>query len=346
MLRQARRACGLSRRDKLMPLNKATAISCANIAFIKYCGRKDHALRLPLNSSISMNLDNATTITTVAFDPALETDQVTIQNAGIADKAARRVSAHLDRIRAQAGMDRRARVASRNSFPMGVGIASSASAFAALTVAACAAAGLDLDERTLTILARQGSGSACRSIPAGFVEWHTADSSEQSYAEQIAPPEHWDLRDLIAIVQTEHKKVDSTKGHELVNASPFADARFAEAERALPIIRQAILTRDFHTFGKETEQEAIRMHAVAMTSRPSVLYWSPATVRILQAVRDWRVAGLAAYFTIDAGANVHVLCQRVDADALEAELCALPGVQDVIANRPGSGTRLTNDHLI
>lgn len=319
---------------------QATAISCANIAFIKYWGRRDHALRLPLNSSISMNLDRATTTTTVIFDPALAQDQVTIQDAPATPQAAQRVSDHLDRIRALAGLATRAQVISHNSFPMGAGIASSASAFAALTVAAAAAAGLALDERALTVLARLGSGSACRSIPAGFVEWHTAATSDDSFAEPIAPPDHWDLRDLIAIVQTEHKTVGSSEGHARVGPSPFAAARLAEAERALPIVRQAILARDFVTLGEETEQEAIRMHVVAMTSQPSVLYWSPETVRILHAVRTWRAQGLPAYCTIDAGANVHVLCEGAHAATLEARLRALDGVRDVIANRPGPGTRL------
>jgi diphosphomevalonate decarboxylase len=328
-----------------MALDRVTAISCANIAFIKYWGRKDHLLRLPLNSSISMNLDGATTTTTVVFYPALETDQITIEGADAAEKAGQRVSEHLDRVRALARINTYARVVSRNSFPMGAGIASSASAFAALTVAACAAAGLALDERALTILARQGSGSACRSIPAGFVEWHTADTSGGSYAEQIAPPDHWDLCDLIAIVQTGHKKVGSTTGHELVDPSPFAGARLAAAERALPVVREALLARDFVTFGEETEQEAIRMHAVAMTSRPSLLYWSAETVRIMHAVRDWRESGLSVYFTIDAGANVHVLCQGADAAELASRLFQLSGVQGVLTNRPGPGTRLVSEHL-
>ncbi|HMM28912.1 MAG TPA: diphosphomevalonate decarboxylase [Aggregatilineaceae bacterium] len=324
----------------------ATARSCANIAFIKYWGRRDHALRLPLNGSISMNLDGATTTTTVIFDPALDADQVTILDVETTEKAARRVSEHLDRVRARAGIDIRARVVSRNSFPMGTGIASSASAFAALTAAACAAAGLDLSDRELSILARLGSGSACRSIPAGFVEWHAGESSETSYAEMIAPPEHWDLRDLIAIVETAHKEVGSSKGQELVDASPFGAARLAAAERGLPVVRRAILERDFETFGEETEQEAIRMHAVALTSRPSVLYWSPATVRIMHAVRAWRAEGLPAYFTIDAGANVHVLCQGADAGALAEQLRALEGVHSVLSNRPGPATRLIDTHLL
>ncbi len=324
----------------------STAQSCANIAFIKYWGRRDHALRLPLNGSISMNLDGATTTTTVIFDPALDEDRVTILDAGTTAQAAHRVSAHLDRVRALAGITTRARVVSRNSFPMGTGIASSASAFAALTVAACAAANLTLDERALSILARLGSGSACRSIPAGFVEWHAGEDSETSYAETIAPPEHWDLRDLIAIVQTAHKDVGSTTGQALVDSSPFSEARLAAAERGLAVVRNAIRACDFETFGEETEQEALRMHAVALTSQPSVLYWSPETVRIMQAIRAWRAEGVRAYFTIDAGANVHVLCPGADVDALAKRLRELKGVRDVLANRPGPATRLIDAHLV
>lgn len=326
---------------------KATAQSCANIAFIKYWGRADHALRLPLNSSISMNLDRATTITTVAFDPALARDQVTIlgESEDTSARAASRVTMHLDRIRNLAHIDLHARVVSQNSFPMGAGIASSASAFAALTFAAVTAAGLNLDERTLTILARLGSGSACRSIPAGFVEWHAAVTSDGSFAGQIAPPDHWDLRDLIAIVQTAPKKVGSTKGQEQVDTSPFAAARLSEAERALPVVREALLARDFVTFGEETEQEALRMHAVAMTARPSVLYWSPETMRVLHAVHQWRADGLPAYCTIDAGANVHVLCEGHHATTVEQELRALEGVQEVLANRPGPATQTLDAHL-
>lgn len=324
----------------------ATARSCANIAFVKYWGRRDHALRLPLNGSISMNLDAATTTTTVAFDPALDADQVTILGAETSAQAARRVSEHLDRVRALAEINTRARVVSQNSFPMGTGIASSASAFAALTAAACAAAGLSVDERALSILARLGSGSACRSIPAGFVEWHAGADSETSYAETIAPPEHWDLRDLIAIVQTAHKDVGSTKGQTMIDTSPFAAARLDAAERALPVVRRAILECDFEAFGEETEQEALRMHALALTTRPSVLYWQPETVRVMHAIRAWRAEGVRAYFTIDAGANVHVLCQGADADEIAARLGALDGVREVLANRPGPATRLIDTHSV
>jgi diphosphomevalonate decarboxylase len=189
---------------------KATAEAKSNIAFIKYWGNRDAALRIPLNNSISMNLDHATTTTTVAFAPALNGDEIVIGGASANTAQRARVSAHLDRVRALAQIETRARVASQNNFPMGAGIASSASAFAALSLSATRAAGLELPERALSILARQGSGSASRSIPGGFVEWLAGSESANSYAIQLAPPEFWDLRDVIAIVSTTEKEVGST----------------------------------------------------------------------------------------------------------------------------------------
>ena len=169
-------------------LKKASCIATSNIAFVKYCWRINYTLRLPMNCSISMNLDSAFTLTTVEFDESLTADQFSLANKPADAKQATRVFSHVDRIRAIAGIQTRARIASENNFPTGAGIASSASAFAALSVATAKAAGLSLAERELTLLARQGSGSACRSVPAGFVEWHYGETNETSFAEQIAPP--------------------------------------------------------------------------------------------------------------------------------------------------------------
>ncbi len=325
---------------------KATCRATSNIAFVKYWGRIDNDLRLPMNGSISMNLAAATTTTSVEFDPLLGHDGVD-GGAGLHlnDKQAARVFRHVDRIRALAGIRTRARVATRNNFPMGAGVASSAAAFAALTVAATQAADLHLSERELTILARQGSGSACRSISAGFVEWHYGETSADSFAESIAPAGHWDIRDLIAITQTEHKAVGSTKGMNLVTTSPFNETRVALTQESLDIIRRAILERDWTRFGEETEREAVRLHMIAMTSQPPVFYWSPVTLRIMQAVMDWRAEGLEAYYTIDAGANVHVIAQSQDATELETRLGQLEGVGDVIHSRVGDGARLIDEHL-
>src|SRR3989339_299984 len=156
---------------------KATAVAPTNIAFIKYWGKKDEELRLPANGSISMNLSDLTTTTTVEFSQQYVEDSVII-NDGIDESQSTRVIKHLDLIRKKADLKLKAKVVSVNNFPDGTGLSSSASGFAALTLAATKATGLNLDEKELSILARQGSGSACRSISDGFVEWNKGTSSQ------------------------------------------------------------------------------------------------------------------------------------------------------------------------
>ena len=184
------------------------------------------------------------------------------------------------------GFSRFAAVESKNNFPIGAGIASSASAFAALSLAASTAAGLMLSERELSRLARSGSGSACRSIPGGFVEWQAGSRDEDSYAFTIAPPEHWELVDCIVIVSQAHKAVGSTAGHALALTSPIQPARVADAPRRLEICRQAILERDFQAFAEIIELDSNLMHAIMITSTPPLLYWQPATLAVMRLVQE------------------------------------------------------------
>jgi diphosphomevalonate decarboxylase len=328
-----------------MPSRKATSISCSNIAFIKYWGNRDAVLRIPLNDSVSMNLSNATTTTTVEFDANLNDDHIIVGGTPANETTRRRVIAHLDRVRALAKIEIKARVHSQNSFPTGVGIASSASAFAALSLAATHAAGLTLSERELSILARQGSGSACRSIPAGFVEWVAGGSSAESYAVSIAPPEHWDLRDVIAIVSTVEKHIGSSEGHLAAHTSHFLTERI----RALPArfhrIRRAILAKDLAMLGPAIEEDAIELHLIAMTSVPPIFYWTPGMVRVIQAVQRWRAEGIAVYFTLDAGPNVHLICEAKDAPQVAELAQSIEDVQQVLVNAPGGAARLSDEHL-
>jgi diphosphomevalonate decarboxylase len=177
-------------------MGKATAVANPNIAFVKYWGKSDEFYQLPANPSLSMNLAALTTVTTVEFRSGLPADLVTIDGQPAVGRSFARVGAHLDRVRALAGIEDKARVASRNDFPAGTGLASSASAFAALSLAASRAAGLALDEVGLSRLARRGSGSACRSVPAGFSLWE-GNTDETSFARQVAPPDYWDLQDIV-----------------------------------------------------------------------------------------------------------------------------------------------------
>ncbi len=331
----------------------ATAQACANLAFVKYWGKRDASLNLPLNNSISMTLDGARTTTTVRFNDDLARDEVTLAGKSAAPAFAERVSAHLDRIRTLAGVSTRAQVDTHNNFPAGTGFASSASGFAALTLAATHVLGLQLAEHELSILARLGSGSACRSIAAGFAEWHAGADSESSFATQLAPAQHWQLVDVAVLVTQRSKEIPSSAGHLLVSNSPFWQARSATLPARLEAVRQALLTRDFHRFGREIESEALEVHAIMLTSahenaetwHPGIFYWTPDTLRLLRAAQDWRRAGMDVYFTLDAGPTVHMLCLAEQADELLLAVRALDehNAWRTLVSRPGPGAHLVTD---
>ncbi len=318
----------------------ATALAHPNIAAIKYWGNRDSALRLPVNGSISMNLDGLYTRTSVSFQPSLPFDELVINGREVTGKGLERVSGILDVVRQAAGMTLRAEVVSENNFPTGAGIASSAAAFAALALAATKAAGLNWPESAISRLARLGSGSASRSIPSGFVEWKMGTGDEDSFAVSIAPPEHWALADCVAIVSAGHKATGSTEGHALAPTSPLQAARVADAPRRLEICRRAILERDFAAFANIIELDSDMMHAVMMTSQPQLFYWKPATLAVMEAVRSWRADGLQAAYTIDAGPNVHVICPQSEMDAVASLLREIPGVSNVLSATVGGPARL------
>ncbi|HXV44385.1 MAG TPA: diphosphomevalonate decarboxylase [Anaerolineae bacterium] len=326
-------------RNPKSKISTATALAHPNIAFIKYWGNQDDVLRLPANPSLSMNLGNLHTITTVTFSDTLAGDELIINGQQVSGAGLERVTAVLDLMRAQAELALAARVESESNFPVGSGIASSASAFAALSVAGAAAAGLDLDESALSRLARRGSGSACRSVPGGYCQW-LPGSDESSIAVSIAPPEHWDLQDVVVIVSQEHKTVGSTGGHPLARTSSLQAARVAGAAARLEACRAALLARDLAAMGPILEEDTLLMHAVMMTSHPPLYYWQPATMAVIQATFHWRAEGLPIYFTIDAGPNVHLICEAGHAEHIITKARRLPGVQQVIVSGPGGPARL------
>lgn len=320
-----------------------TAQAFANIAFIKYWGNRDNTLRLPMNGSISMNLDGLYTRTTVSFQPSLPFDELIINGHEIAGAGRDRVSYILDIIRGMANIHERAEVMSENNFPSGAGIASSASAFAALALAGSKAAGLNLNEKELSCLARRGSGSASRSIPGGFVEWQAGTDDEDSFAFSIAEPNHWNLVDCIAILSTSHKKTGSTEGHSIAGTSPLQAARVVDALRRLDICRKAILERDFNTFASIVELDSDMMHAVMMTSTPALHYWKSESLEVMNCVRQWRSEGMQVCYTVDAGANVHVICHQTEVLSLNKRLREIRGVEDVLIAHVGGPAKLVNN---
>ncbi|MBN1309905.1 MAG: diphosphomevalonate decarboxylase [Anaerolineae bacterium] len=329
-----------------MLTKKATARAHPNIAFIKYWGNKNNDLRLPVNGSISMNLAGLETITTVMFGDEILEDRLMLNGEQQTVEQTRRVSRHLDHVRHLANVDLRALVISQNNFPTGTGIASSASAFAALTAAACSALDVHPDEAGLSALARLGSGSACRSVPGGYTEWYAGVDHQTSYAASIAPAGHWDLIDLVTIVNKEHKAVGSTDGHQLADTSPLQAARIADTPRRLDLCRAAILQKDFEPLAAIIEEDTLMMHSILMTSSPPLLYWLPATIRVMQAVQSWRAGGIPAAFTIDAGPNVHVISTTGWKDKLVGLLNELEGIQDILPTTVGGPAQIINEHLI
>jgi diphosphomevalonate decarboxylase len=333
-------------------MTQATAVAHSNLAFVKYWGKRDAALNIPLNNSISMNLSAARTTTTVSFDDSLPADKVMLEGQEVAPKFAARVIRHLDLIREIAGVPTHALIKTRNTFPASTGFASSASGFAALSLAASTALGLHLSERELSILARRGSGSACRSIPAGFVEWQAGTNSDDSYAVQLAPETHWEIADVAVLVTSDEKSVSSTEGHELALNSPFWQTRGEMLPDRLTKVRRAILERDFATFGREIEAEALSMHAIMLTSafegeqawHPGIFYWTPDTLRLLLAVQQWREQGLEVYFTLDAGPTVHLMCPAVAETAVTEAVYALNQTDwTIIASKPAPGAHLIDE---
>jgi diphosphomevalonate decarboxylase len=313
----------------------ATAIAHPNIAFIKYWGNRDESFNLPSNSSISMNLGDLEARTTVTFSSDLPEDILVINHLIAGQSAHQRMSAILEIVRQKARISLHAKVESVINFPMGTGIASSAAGFAALAKAAVHAAGLELNETEISRLARLGSGSACRSVPGGFVEWHMGESDETSYATSIFSAEHWDLCDVIIVLQKTPKKVGSKAGHILANTSPLQATRVQDSPRRLELCRKAIRERDFSSLANIIELDSNMMHAVTMTSTPSLIYWDAGSLILMRTVPKWRKEGLHVAYTIDAGPNVHLICQRDDVAEIKERATSLVSPQEILLSAVG-----------
>ena len=319
----------------------AIARAHSNIAFIKYWGNRDDVLRLPVNSSISMNLKDLHTTTSVTWSADAQADTLMINGTPAEIVAVDRVHKQLQIIRERFDVTMFAEVESVNNFPMGTGIASSAASFSALTFAAVAALGETLTERELSTIARCGSGSASRSIPAGYVEWYAGDTHENSYAETFVDADHWDLVDVIAIVSKRHKRTGSSAGHPTAKTSILQSVRVEHADDRLQVVKDAILQRDFEAFAHVVEQDSDLMHAVMMTSNPPLFYWEPTSLEIMKTIREERTSNnLQACYTLDAGPNVHCICAKEDANRV---ISLLQGISDDIEIRispAGGGAHL------
>ena len=315
-------------------MSKITAQACANIALVKYWGKRDSVRNLPAAGSLSLTLKALVTETTVEWDESLEHDELVLNG-----KPAPADREFLDLVRTVAGFEKRARVVSENRFPTASGLASSASGFAALALAASRAAGLDLSPQDLSILARRGSGSAARSIYGGFVRMHAGVKPDGSdaYATPIQTELVDSVRMVIAIVGGGVPKTHGSRDamEHSAQTSPFHRAWIETVVRDLVTAEAAIASRDIRALGELAEANALAMHASAIAARPAIIYWQPATLAALAAVRELRKNGLAAWATMDAGPHVKVLTTRDDAEKVATAMRDVDGVTATMISEAG-----------
>jgi diphosphomevalonate decarboxylase len=318
---------------------RATAHS--NIALAKYWGKRDTERNLPDVPSLSLTLAGLSTISSVRFAPDARADQVELNGEPAEPGTLAKVSALLDRVRAEAGITWRAEVSSSNDFPTASGLASSASGFAALALAALGAAGLSRPNAVVSALARASSVSAARSVFGGFV---TLEAGAEHAEPLDTGTRAAQLEMVIAVTQTTPKKVGSTQGMlRTQHTSPYYEGWRTSAPRIYSELRQALLAGHLETVGEAMEQSALNMHASMFAASPPLVYLSPATLAVMQCVQELRAAGTFAYFTMDAGPHVKVLTLPEHAASVRRAIETIPGVLRVIMSGVGAAARVLGD---
>lgn len=331
---------------------KASAIANANIALVKYWGKRNKELMLPQNSSISMTLDGLYAHTTVEFEKEYQND-IFILNGREFIKGTKEYDEYmglfLNIVRDIGKTNLKAKIVSKNNFPTAAGLASSAAGFAALSTAANEALNLGLTKKNLSILARRGSGSATRSIFGGFVEWKKGEKEDgsDSFAAKIENSGYWpDFRIIACITTKKEKKIKSRAGMaQTVLTSPMYRGWLDTIEEDLTKVRKGIKEKDFTLVGKIAEKNCLKMHATMMTTVPSIIYWNKTTIEIIHSVINWRDKGLESYFTIDAGPQVKIICLEKNILEIIKRCKKIEGIKDLIVTKPGEGARITEKHL-
>lgn len=314
-----------------------TARAFTNIALIKYWGKKNQTLKLPCTNSLSLTLDRFYTDTKLTIADN-DHDIVYLNHKLLDEIQNKRILKYLDTVRQFYSFDDHFIVDTVNHVPTSAGFASSASGFAALAAAINETKQLNLNKRELSILARNGSGSASRSIYGGFVEWIAGDSNETSFATPIDENPQIDLTLLSVVINKGSKKISSTVGMEnSVKTSPFYPNWVTLVASEIKEIKQAIAKKDIQRIGEIAEHNAMSMHALTLSANPSFTYFEPETIRIFQIIQELRQKGILAYATIDAGPNVKIICTNESITKVQKYIEEqLSNVSCVVANI-GSG---------
>ena len=309
----------------LAEVNQVTFKAPINIAVVKYWGKRNTALNLPLNSSLSvtLGLEEISAKTTVAMSTNFNEDKFWLNGKKQDIRKSDRIQNCLKELRKMARKRKGSKdkcclskqhlhICSENNFPTAAGLASSAAGYACLTAALSKLLGV---ENEVSHIARQGSGSACRSMYGGFVKWNRGEMEDgmDSIAVQIAPEGHWpELKVLVAVVNDQQKKISSTEGMQ--RSAATSELLWYRAAYVVPIrmeeMEKAILEKDFEKFAELTMKESSQLHAVCLDTYPSIEppYLNEVSHQIMELVTVLNeVAGRSkAAFTFDAGPNAFI----------------------------------------
>ena len=295
--------------------------SCpSNIALIKYWGKYEG--QIPANPSISFTLSNCKTETKMIFRSGEKFSVKTFLAGKEETKFSEKIEKYFRSIEKYLSWILQGSfvIETENTFPHSSGIASSASGFGA--IAKClmemdkAFSGKDFfDVKKASFLARLGSGSACRSVYDGLVVWGEVNEAEGSsdlyavkYPDEEIHPIFRDFNDYVLLIHEGQKSVSSTVGHGLMNSNPYAERRFQEARDNFVPMKEILNSGDLQAFMKLVEHEALTLHAMMMMSDPAFILMQTGTLQVINRVWEFRKeTNLPLFFTLDAGANVHLL---------------------------------------
>jgi diphosphomevalonate decarboxylase len=300
---------------------RGSAVSCfapANVALAKYWGKRDQSLNLPVNSSLSISLGDRGSFLQLSIIDAPH-DQVALadETLDVSHPFAKRIINFLNLFRGTNNYH--FKVNAQSNIPIAAGLASSASGFAVLTMALNELFNWHLDKKSLSMLARLGSGSASRSLDAGFVLWHAGHQKDgmDSYAEKLNID--WPtFRAGILVLDDREKSIGSREAMQsTVETSLLYDSWPRIAEQSLMSLQQALQQRDFDLLGQTAEKNALAMHACMLAAQPPILYSQPATISAMKQVWQARRDGLSVYFTQDAGPNLKLLFLEKDVESVQ-----------------------------
>lgn len=287
-----------------------TVRSYANIAIIKYWGKKAEKEMVPATSSISLTLENMYTETTLSPLPADATADAFYINGQLQNEAEHaKMSKIINRYRPEgAGF---VRIDTKNNMPTAAGLSSSSSGLSALVKACNAYFQLGLNRRELALEAKFASGSSSRSFYGPLAAWDK-DSGE------IYPVEtDLKLAMIMLVLEDQKKLISSRDGMKLcVETSTTFDEWVRQSEQDYKDMLIYLKENDFKKVGELTEKNALAMHATTKTATPSFSYLTDASYGAMDFVRQLREQGESCYFTMDAGPNVKVLCLEEDLEHL------------------------------